>query len=314
MTDRRLLIHTIALLLAPIIVARFGLSVPTAFGLVLLLLIWRWLIVMSGFVAPEKVPDLVLETISASHFVEKVRWCMDRLGVEYTEKPVGGTLGVFFRGRTVPQLKARTGHVRSVIGNSPEILRYLWGRYGYSDPDGAAFLEPTNERVELERRLDKLGVSLQIWIYYRILDHRELTLHAWGANNPAIPGWQRLLLKLLFPLQRAQIRTSFRINDESFARSVANIEATLADLNAELLDGRQSLLGGEELNYTDLAFAAMTGLWLLPPGYGGGKADAVRIERTEMPEPMRMDVEAWEAANPRAVEFVKRLYAEERKA
>lgn len=314
MTDRRFLIHSIVVLLAPIIVARFGLSVPTAVGLVILLLVWRWLIVMSGFVAPEKAPELVLETISASHFVEKVRWCMDRLGVDYTENAVAGTLGVFFRGRTVPQLKARTGHVRSVIGNSPEILRYLWGRYGYSDPAGAAFLEPTNERVELERRLDKLGVSLQIWVYYRILDHRELTLHAWGINNPVIPGWQRLLLRVLYPLQRAQIRASFRINDESFARSVANIEATLADLNAELLDGRQSLLGGGEPNYTDFAFAAMTGLWLMPAGYGGGKADAVRIERDQMPEPMRMDVEAWEAANPRAVEFVNRLYAEERKA
>lgn len=314
MTDRRLLIHTIAMLLAPLIVACFGLSVPTAIGLLVLLLLWRWLIVMSGLVAPEKTPELVLETISASHFVEKVRWCMDRLGVEYTENPIGGTLGVFFRGRTVPQLKVRTGVVRSVIGNSPEILRYLWGRYGYTDPQGAAFLEPTGERVELERRLDKLGVSLQIWVYYRILDHRELALHAWGVNNPAIPGWQRALLKLLFPLQRAQIRAAFRITDESFARSVANIEATLADLNAELLDGRKSLLGGDELNYTDFAFAAMTGLWLMPVGYGGGKADAVRIERDQMPDPMRMDVEAWEAANPRAIEFVNRLYAEERKA
>ena len=314
MTDRRFLIHAVALLLAPIIVAFYGMSVPAAIGIVILLLVWRWLIVISGFAMPEKVPEIVLETISASHFVEKVRWSMDHLGVSYTEKPVAGTLGAFFRGRTVPQLKVRTGHVRSVIGNSPEILRYLWGRYGYSDPDGAAFLEPTNERVELERRLDKLGVSLQVWVYYRILDERELTLHAWGANHPATPIWQQVLLKVLYPLLRAQIRASFRINDESFARSVANIEATLADMNAELLDGRQSLLGGDEPNYTDFTFAAITGLWLMPPGYGGGKAEAVRIERDQMPEPMSMDVEAWEAANPRAVEFVNRLYAEQRLA
>ncbi|MEL7187139.1 MAG: hypothetical protein AAFN50_12005 [Pseudomonadota bacterium] len=314
MTDRRRLIHFIALLLAPLIVAWYGLSVPAALGLVLLLLVWRWMIVMSGFVAPEKVPELVLETISASHFVEKVRWCMDRLGVEYTEKPIGGTLGVFYRGRTVPELKARTGHVRSVIGNSPEILRYLWGRYGYSDPAAAEFLEPTNERVELERRLDKLGVSLQIWVYYRLLDERDLTLHVWGANSRDIPGWQRLMLKVLFPLQRAQIRSAFRISDESFARSVANIEAVLTDMNASLKDGQKSLLGGDQPNYTDFAFAAMTGLWLMPPGYGGGKAEAVRLERDRMPEPMRMDVEAWEAANPHAVKFVQQLYAEQRRA
>lgn len=51
---------------------------------------------------------------------------MDRLGVEYSERQMVGVLGVFFTGRSVPQLKIRTGLVRSTIGNSPEILRYLW--------------------------------------------------------------------------------------------------------------------------------------------------------------------------------------------
>ena len=314
MTDKRILFYTLALLLAPIFVAWFGLSVPAALGLVLLLLILRWLIVFSAFAMPEKVPDLVLETITVSHFVEKVRWCMDRLGLAYTEKPVAGTLGAFYRGRTVPLLRMRTGHVRSSIGNSSEILRYLWGRYGYADPEGAAFLEPSNERAELERRIDKLGLSLQIWVYYRILDHRELTLRAWGVHNPDIPLWQRQLLSVLYPLQAAQIRRTFRISDESFARSVANIEETLADMNSRLLDGRNSLLGGDSLNYTDFAFAAITGLWLMPPGYGGGKAETVRLEREELPEPMRMDVDSWEAAYPRAVGFVQDLYKEERLA
>ena len=93
MTRKRQLIHAFFMLAAPIIVAGFGVSVPAAVLLVLILLLWRWLIVMSGWRFPEKTPDLVLETMSASHYVEKVRWCMDRLGLEYTEKPVGGTLG-----------------------------------------------------------------------------------------------------------------------------------------------------------------------------------------------------------------------------
>ena len=312
MTEKRNLIHAIALLLAPLMVAWLGLSMWSAAGLVILLLIWRWLIVVSGFVIPEKVPDLELETISASHFVEKVRWAMDRLGVEYTEKAVAGTLGAFYRGRTVPQLKIRTGNVRSVIGNSSEILRYLWGRYGHNDPEGAAFLAASNERAELERCLDRLGVSLQIWIYYRILDHKTLVLRAWGVYDPEVPLWQRLLLRVLRPLQVAQIRKTFRISDESFARSVANIEATNAECEALLQDGRRSLLGDDEPNYTDLAFAAMTGLWLMPEGYGAGKADTVRLQRDELPESMRMDIESWEAAYPSAVAFVRRLYAEER--
>ena len=126
MARRRLLIHTAFLVLFPIIVAWAGLGVATTIALILLLLLWRWMIVLSGIVAPEKGPDVVLDTIAASHFVEKVRWCMDRLGIEYTERQSGGTLGAYFTGRTVPRLRVRTGIVQSEIGNSPDILRYLW--------------------------------------------------------------------------------------------------------------------------------------------------------------------------------------------
>ena len=314
MIERRLLIHGVFLTLAPIIVAWFGLSVPAAILLVLLLLLWRWMVVLSGFAIPEKTPELVLATISASHFVEKVRWCMDRLGVDYVEQTSGGAIGAFFRGRTVPQLKARTGSVQSTIGNSAEILRYLWGRYAVDYPDTAGFLEPTGERIELETRLDRHGVNLQVWVYYHLLNDRDLTLHAWGANNPATPYWQRPLLRLLFPVLRTLIRRSFQITDANYQRSVEHIKKLLGEMNDLLEDGRLSLLGGDSLNYTDLAFAAMTGLWLMPEEYGGGKADAVRIEKDTAPAGMLADAEDWESSYPLAVSFVERLYKEQRGA
>ena len=313
MTDKRFLIHAIFLLLAPIIVAALGLSVLGAFSLVLLLLLWRWLIVMSGFAAPEKTPELVLETTPASHFVEKVRWSMDRLDVEYTENPIGGTLGAFYRGRTVPQLKVRTGAVRSVIGNSAEILRFLWGRYHDTDYD-AVFLEPTAERVEFEKKIDRHGANLQVWIYHRILKDRNLTLHIWGANNPEIPRWQRQILHLIFPLQALLVRRAFAITDENFARAVAHIEDFLADVNGRLSDDSKSILGGDTPNYTDFALASITGLWLMPAGYGGGNTEAVHVARERLPELMRMDVDSWEAAYPRVAGFVRDLYRTERQA
>ena len=202
----------------------------------------------------------------------------------------------------------RTGRVRSVIGNSPDILRYLYGRCLHTDPERAAFLEPTAARVELERRLDRYGVSLQVWVYYHLLDDRDLTLHAWGADSPATPAWQRLVLRALFPLLAWLIRFSFKINDTNYARAVAHIEQLLADVDADLTDGRQSLLGGNEINYTDLEFAAFTGLWLMLEGYGGGKADAVRIEQDRMPAGMRLDIERWIGAFPGVVPWVKNLY------
>ena len=308
MTDKRNVIFAIIVFLSPIVVAWYGLSVTAAVGLVLLLLLCRWLITLSGILAPEKTPELVLATISASHFVEKVRWSMDRLGVDYVEQASGGTLGAYFRGRSVPQLKVRTGIVRSTIGNSPDILRYLYGRYLHVDPDRAAFLEPTASRVAFEKTLDTYGWCLQVWVYYHLLHDRNLTLHAWGADSPATPAWQRVALRVLFPLLARLIRLSFKINDANYGRAVARIESTLGDVNADLTDGRTSLLGGDETNYTDLAFAAFTGLWLMPDAYGGGKAEAVRIEHDRVPDGMRADIERWLEAFPRAVSYVESLY------
>lgn len=308
MTDKRNLVFAVALFAAPVVVAWYGLSVATAAGVVILLLLCRWLITLSGIIAPESEPDLVLATIAASHFVEKVRWCMDRLGIEYVERTSGGTLGAYFRGRTVPQLKVKTGVVRSVIGNSPDILRYLYGRCLPEHPEQAEFLRPTAERVEFERKLDAYGRALQVWVYYHMLQDKDLTLHAWGVNDPGTPAWQRVVLRPLFPLLSRMIRFSFKINDTNYARAVARIEGLLSDIDADLADGRQSLLGGTETNFTDHAFAAFTGLWLMPEAYGGGKADAVRVERSQVPAAMRTDIERWIDAFPRSAAWVNSMY------
>ncbi|MGI9224942.1 MAG: hypothetical protein ACR2QX_10725, partial [Woeseiaceae bacterium] len=86
MPDRQIVIHTAFLLLLPLIVAAFGMSLSTALLLVIVALAWRWAIVLLGLTRPPRGPELVLESISASHYVEKVRWCMDRLGLEYHEE------------------------------------------------------------------------------------------------------------------------------------------------------------------------------------------------------------------------------------
>ena len=312
MTERRRLVHTAFLFALPIIVAAFGWSVWTAVLAVLLMLLWHWAITLSGFIIPEKQPPLVLDSISASHFVEKVRWCLDRLGLPYRERQVGGTLGVFFLGRTVPLLKFRSGAVRSSIGNSPEILRYLWGRYAAERPDQAEFLRPTPERLAFEAQIDRCGANLQVWVYHHILPHRDLTLHAWGAGDPAVPVWQRWLLRLLFPVLRRLIRFAFRISPARQQRAVEHVSALLAEVEEKLADGRASILGGEALNFSDFAFAAIMGLWAQPAGYGGGRADAVRLDLADCPPQMQAEIEAWRRDYPRASDFVERLYSEHR--
>lgn len=307
------LIHSLFLLVLPIIVAACGFSVLTAVLLVLALLLWRLAITLSGLMFPPKGPELVLETISASHYVEKVRWCMDRLGVAYTERHVAGVLGVFFRGRTVPQLQVRTGLVTSVIGDSPAILRYLWGRYAAPLGERAGFLEPTTERLEMEQRIDDYGRQLQVWLYYRALCQRRLTLHAWGRDSKRIPLYQRWLLVVMYPVLSAFLRYAFQLSDAHFEKARARIEALLGDVEARLERGQNTLLGGDDIDYTDIAFAAMTGLWLQPKAYGGGAANEVMVARDQLPDEMRADVEGWIAKFPRTERYVQRLYAEERR-
>lgn len=312
MPGKQVVIHAAFLLLLPLIVAAFGISFWGALLLVIVALAWRWAIVLLTITRPPSGPELVLETISASHFVEKVRWCMDRLGLDYHEEPWGGTLGAFFKGRTVPLLILRTGVVRSQIGNSPEILRYLWGAYSGTHGEGARFLEPTPERLELERRLDRYGRNLQVWVYYHVLGDPELCKHLWGMNNPATPWWQRRLIGILYPVQAFLISKSFRISAEHYRQSCEHIEALLGEMDEQLAANRHSILGADETNFTDLAFAAMSGLWLMPAEYGAGAAAGVRVDDERLPQAMRNDTGRWADGYPHAVAFVRRLYTEER--
>jgi glutathione S-transferase len=307
-----MLIHMVFLLALPIIVAWYGFSTLTAVLLVLGVLLWRVLITLSTLLYPRKVPELELETISASHFVEKVRWCMDRLGVEYTERQMAGILGVIFKGRTVPQLRIRTGLVISVIGDSPDILRYLWGRYSGQLGDKAAFLEPSQARLEWESRTDHYGRQLQVWLYSHLLAHRKLTLHGWGSNSKRIPLWQRWTVIALYPVLAAFIRKAFRLTPGHFEKATRNIEKILQDVEERLESGQNTILGGETIDYVDISFAAMTGLWLQPRGYGGGKADEVMLSRDQLPAEMRADVERWIAAYPATERYVQRMFREER--
>ncbi len=309
MRSSRTFVHSVFLFALPIAVAAFGWSPATAAGLVLLMLLWRWLLSLLSIAKPESRPELELDSISISHFVEKVRWNLDLTGLGYAENVSGGTLGAYFTGRTVPRLRFSTGIVRSEIGNSAEILRYLWGRYGAELGERAKHLEPTPERLEFEARIDRYGAWLQVWCYNHVLPDRELTLHAWGGDSPGTPAWQRIALKLLYPLQAALIRRSFRITPNNVVKVTERVETILEHVDTQLADGRKSILGGDEPNYTDYAFAAMSGIWMQVEQYGGGMADHVRIERERMPEGMRADVDRWSEDYPRVVAWVNDLYA-----
>ncbi len=312
MTPLRFL-YALTLLLLPLVVAWFGLSVFSAIVLVLLLLLWRQGLVLSALMNPPAGPEIELETIINSHFAEKARWCLDRLGVEYTEKPWAGIVGVFFRGRTVPMLNVRTGRTRASVCESSEILRYLYGRYVAERGEAAAFLEPTPERLAWEERLDRYGAQLQVWIYFHLLDDPVQCKEAWGANSERIPTWQRWTLLVCFPVFVGFIRRAFQPDRDHNRKAVERIEALLADTEKLLADGRSTLLGGASPDFVDFTLAGLSSLWAWPEQFAAGRYDEDRPAFQSLPERMRADVERWRAAYPATAAHIDRLYADERR-
>jgi glutathione S-transferase len=304
--DPRIL-HALILYLLPVLVAWLGWGVGTALVAVLLVAIVGAALRLRVAMTPASARPR-LHTISYSHYVEKVRWCLDRAQIDYEEVPSIGILGVLLLGRTVPVLELPAS--RTSVGNSTEILRLLWGLHGHDAPGSAAFLEPTAEAVALEKHFDRaLGESVRRWAYQQLFRDSRLTLQSWGAHEPAVPAWQRALLHPLRPLLKAAVRRMLRINEASAARALEKTRAVFDEVDARLADGRRYLLG-DSLSFADITFASLGALAVLPGNYGG-PALATHFPQVEsLPSPWREEVLAFRQRP--AGEFILRMYREER--
>ena len=120
----------------------------------------------------------------SSHYVEKVRWCLDKSGIKYEEEKDIGIFWVMTTGRIVPTLKIPANDIS--ISNSSDILRYLYGHIKGQDEQKAKFLEPSPESVELEAKLDKLAYHIRTWLYFQFLvnskNSDEMALKTWVCN------------------------------------------------------------------------------------------------------------------------------------
>jgi glutathione S-transferase len=306
-------LELLALYALPIVVAGLGWG-PAAAGLSALLLALagsasRLGATRSAAASPEPLPRL--HTITFSHYVEKVRWCMDRLGIAYEEVPNAGILGVLLTGRTVPSLEIPPGLTR--IGDSPRILRYLWGEYAGRLPAGRTdFLAPTAVALELERYFDqRLGNDVRVWVYSRIFARRDLTLRSWGIEEPRVPGWQRALLRAGTPLLRFAVRRMLGVHPARASRALERTREAFDRVDALLADGRR-YLAGDALSFADITFASLAALAVLPPEYAGRAIQGRRLAIEELEPDWRAEVEAFRARP--AGQFVLRLYREERLA
>lgn len=254
-------------------------------------------------------PRLRLHSITFSHYVEKVRWCMDRLGVDYEEVPNAGILGVLLTGRTVPWLEVPPGLTR--IGDSPRILRYLWGEYcGRLPVERVGFLEPTATALALEQKFDRrLGNDVRVWAYSRILRRRDLTLRSWGVEEPGIPAWQRFLLRTFTPVLRAAVKRMLGVTSRRAVTALERTRQAFDEVDALLADGRRYLLG-DAPSFADITFASLAALAVLPPEYAGRSLLGRRLVLEDLDADWRAEV--LDFRRRPAGQFVLRLYREER--
>ena len=109
---------------------------------------------------------MILNTLPISHYVDKVRWCMDKAKIPYEEEKDIGIFWVFTTGRLVPNLNIPAKNIS--ISNSSDILKYLYAHLKCSDEEGAKFLEPTPKSFELEKKIDECGRHIRTYIYYHV--------------------------------------------------------------------------------------------------------------------------------------------------
>jgi glutathione S-transferase len=209
---------------------------------------------------------LRLVTIPISHYCEKARWALERVGTPYREeRHVQGVHRLAARhaggGRTVPVLVTPDG----AIGESQDILEWVDAR---SPSERRLFPEQATDRSEVERlckRLDEgLGPRARRLIYVHMFTQRELALR---FNNQGVRPWENRMIRSGWPIIRRFIERALDIRPGIERDDEAAVWRELDHVAELLADGRPHLCG-ERFGAADLTFAAMSAPVILPPQYG----------------------------------------------
>ena len=209
---------------------------------------------------------LRLITIPISHYCEKARWALERIGMPYREeRHVQGIHRLAARraggGATVPVLVTPDG----VLADSAEILAWVDER---TPPAQRLFPAEPSARAEVEqlcRRLDdELGPKGRRLMYVHMLAQRKLMLR---FNNQGVPRWEDRAIRYGWPLVVRFARRALDNRPGIETEDEAAVWRELDFVAGLLADGRPYLCG-ERFGAADLTFGALSAAVVVPPEYG----------------------------------------------
>jgi glutathione S-transferase len=238
-------------------------------------------------------PGNVLVTIPISHYCEKARWALDRMGIAYRER---AHVQAFHRvatrraggGVTAPVLVCAAGS----LADSKEILAWA----DTQAPADRALYPREPERAAEVRSLEadfdaRLGPHSRRWLYEQLRARRDLAL-TYGCTG--VPAWERAALRWGYPALFAIVARVLDVTPAAAAQSEIEVRAVFDAVGERLADGRPYLCG-DRFSAADLTFAALASPMLAPAQYG------VRLPRPEELPPYTAGVVRELRAHPAGV-------------
>ena len=207
-----------------------------------------------------------LITIPMSHYCEKARWGLERLGIPYREER---HLQVFhylhtFRYSHGPQVPVLIDGAQ-VIADSTSILKHL---DSHAAPAMRLYPDNPEERYrveELENLFDEvLGVESRRWIYFHYLPHTRDALRFAGEGVPVL---ERFLAPACYPFMKSFMRRRLRVYEPEVVAGLMRTREIIRNIDELLSDKREYLVGGR-FSAADLTLACMMAPFVLPRQYG----------------------------------------------
>jgi len=251
----------------------------------------------------SRTPHVRLISIPMSHYCEKARWGLERLGIDYYEER---HLQMFHYPRTywfsggpnVPVLIDKG----KVVQDSTTILKYL---DGYAD-DAHRLYPQDNElctRVnELEDLFDEVvGVESRRWVYSHFRARPIQALRTAGQGTPLA---EKLLMPFIFPLFVLLINKLVDPSERAVEEGLNKVRDIVKTTDGLLAESHTYLLGNQ-FTAADLSLACMLAPLVLPRNYG------IRLpELNEFPKDGRPVVEEFRSTVTGA--YVLRLFESEK--